>query len=302
MTTLLHHRIRDSRRMRAAAAAAAALALVLVILLSPDATRVEAVDMFDTLNAPGGASFVASHRGDKQGAPENTLPAFELALESDAEFIETDLQLTSDGVPVLMHDFMLDRTTDGAGPVWAASWEEVSALDAGSWFDPAFVGTEVPRLQDLLRLVAPTEKRVILELKGSWNDEQLVPVVDEIRANGLAHRVMIAGFDLESLSAARRVGAEIQRVIIIRAVVGDPAVLAATCGAVAIVTSKQFILDDPDAVERIHDAGLGVMIYTLNSAKTWAEAIGLGVDGIITDKPLELDDWLATGAGWAHDG
>ena len=297
MTTLLQHRIRDSRRVRTIAAAAAAVSLVLVIVLSPDATRVEAVSIFGSLHKPGDISFVAGHRGGKDGAPENTLPAFELALASDADFIETDLQLTSDGVPVLMHDFMLDRTTDGSGPVWNATWDQVSALDAGSWYDPAFAGTGVPRLADLLDLVSPTEKSVILELKGSWNDEQLVPVVQEIRDHGLAQRVMIAGFDITSLQAAERVGPEVQRVIIIRTVVGDPAVLAATCGAVAIVTSKEFLLDDPEAVERIHDAGLGVMIYTLNSSRTWAGARALGVDGIITDKPLELGRWLDTGAG-----
>ena len=282
---------------RPIAAAAAAVALVLVIVLSPDATRVEAVNLFGTLHTPGEVSWVAGHRGGKDGAPENTIPAFQLALRSDADFIETDLQLTSDGVPVLMHDFTLDRTTDGSGPVWSTSWKQLKTLDAGSWYDPAFAGTRVPRLDDLLDLVRPTAKRVILELKGSWNDDQLRPVVDEIRSHGLEQRVMIAGFDVTSLAAAERTGQEIQRVLIIHDVVGDPAVLAATCGAVAIVTSKEFLLADPAAVERIHEAGLGVLIYTLNSSKTWSEAIALGVDGIITDKPLELDRWLATGAG-----
>jgi len=282
---------------RPIAAAAAALALVLVIVLSPDATRVEAVNIFGTLHSPGQVSFVAGHRGGKDGAPENTMPAFELALRSKADFIETDLQLTSDGVPVLMHDFTLDRTTDGSGPVWNTTWKQIKALDAGSWFDAAYAGTRVPRLEDLLDIVRPSDKRVILELKGSWNDDQLRPVVEEIRSHGLEERVMIAGFDITSLAAAERMGPEIQRVIIIHDVVGDPAVLAATCGAVAIVTSKEFLLADPEAVERVHDAGFGIMIYTLNSAKTWSEAIALGVDGIITDKPLELDRWLATGAG-----
>ena len=282
---------------RPAAAALAAVGLILVVMLSPDAVRVEAVNIFDTLHSPGDRSFVAGHRGGKDGAPENTIPAFQLALNSDADFVETDLQLTADGVPVLMHDFTLDRTTDGSGPVWASTWKQVKALDAGSWFDPAFAGTRVPRLDDLLDIVRPTAKRVILELKGSWNDEQLQPVIDEIRSHDLADRVIIAGFDVTSLAAAERVGSEVQRVVIIHDVVGDPAVLAATCGAEGIVTSKEFLLSDPGAVQRIHDAGLGVMIYTLNSSKTWSEAIALGVDGIITDKPLELDDWLATSAG-----
>ena len=278
-------------------AATAAIALVLVAVLSPSGAKVQAANVFDTLTQPGETGFVASHRGESEGAPENTIPAFELAIASGAEFVETDVQLTSDGVPVLMHDFTLDRTTDGQGAVWAHSWKELSELDAGSWYGEDFVGTGIPTLDDLLDLVRPSNKRVIIELKGSWTQVQAATVVDEVYEHGVEARVMIAGFDITSLSAAERVGSEIQRVIIIHDVVGDPAVLAATCGAVAIVTSKEFLLDDPEAVERIHEAGLGVMIYTLNSAKTWSEAIALGVDGIITDKPVELDRWLATGTG-----
>lgn len=282
---------------RPLAAAAAVVGLVLVMTLSPAPPRVQAANLFGTLHSPGDVSWVAGHRGGKDGAPENTIPAFELAVQGDADVIETDLQLTADGVPVLMHDFMLDRTTDGTGPVWASTWEQVSKLDAGSWYDPSFAGTRVPRLDDLLDIVRPTAKRIILELKGSWTDAQVQPVVDEIRSHQLEQRVMLAGFDIASLAAAQRTDPEIQRVVITHDVVGDPAVLAATCGAVAIVTSKEFLLSDPGVVERIHDEGLGVLVYTLNSSKTWSEAIALGVDGIITDKPLELDSWLATGAG-----
>lgn len=278
-------------------AAAAVVGLALVMTLSPDVVPTRAANMFATLHAPGETALVAGHRGGKDGAPENTLPAFALALASDADFIETDLQLTSDGVPVLMHDFMLDRTTNGSGPVWASTWKQVSRLDAGSWYGAAFAGTRVPRLDDLLDLLAPTTKRLILELKGSWLPAQVAPVAEAIRARGLTERVVLAGFDITSLSAARDAGPDIQRVVIIHDVVGDPAVLAATCGAVAIVTSKESLVADPGVVERVHEAGLGVMVYTLNSSKTWSEAVELGVDGIITDKPLELDSWLATGAG-----
>lgn len=284
-----------SRRPLAAAAASAGL--VLVMMLGPEPAPVRTASLFGALHAPGDVSWFAGHRGGTEGAPENTIPAFERALRSGAAAIETDLQLTSDGVPVLMHDFTLDRTTDGTGAVWASSWKQVSALDAGSWYGPSFAGTRVPRLEDLLEMVRPTDKRVILELKGSWNDEQLRPVVEEIRSRGLGQRVMIASFDITSLAAAQRAAPELQRVVITRDVVGDPAVLAGTCGAVAILTGKDLLKGGPEAVERIHDAGLGVVLYTLNSATTWTTAIAFGVDGIITDTPLELDRWLATGAG-----
>ena len=275
-------------------AATAAIALVLVAVLSPSGAKVQAANVFDTLTQPGETGFVASHRGESEGAPENTIPAFELAIASGAEFVETDVQLTSDGVPVLMHDFTLDRTTDGQGAVWAHSWKELSELDAGSWYGEDFVGTGIPTLDDLLDLVRPSNKRVIIELKGSWTQVQAATVVDEVYEHGVEARVMIAGFDIRSLAAVAAIAPGLQRAIITHDVVGDPAILAATCGAIAIVTSQKFLGEQPDAVKRIHDAGLGVLAYTLNGEQSWSEAIDLGVDGIITDVPNELDEWLAT--------
>jgi glycerophosphoryl diester phosphodiesterase len=277
----------------ALAAAAAAIGLVLVVVVSPDAARVHAADVFQSLRAPGEAAFIAGHRGDQEGAPENTLPAFELAIASHAEFIETDLQLTSDGVPVLMHDWTVDRTTNGSGPVWAHTWDELSRLDAGRWYADEFAGTRVPALSQLLALVRPSTKRVLLELKGSWNADQLSGVADDIGRLGLDDRVIVASFDIMSLTALAEVAPDIDRLVISRTIVGDPAILAATCGAVALVTSAGFARDNPDAVTRIHEAGLGVLLYTLNDEQMWADAISLGVDGIITDRPARLDRWLA---------
>ncbi|MCU1439861.1 MAG: hypothetical protein JWP85_858 [Rhodoglobus sp.] len=278
---------------RGLAAAAAAIGLVLVVVLSPDAARVHAADVFQSLRAPGEAAFIAGHRGDQEGAPENTLPAFELAIASQAQFIETDLQLTSDGVPVLMHDWTVDRTTDGSGPVWTYTWDELSRLDAGRWYADEFTGTRVPALSQLLDLVRSSNTRVLLELKGSWNVAQLQFVADDIERFGLDGRVIVASFDIMSLKALATVAPDMPRLVISRTIAGDPAILAATCGAVAIVTSARFVRDNPDAVTRIHEAGLGVLLYTLNDKETWSDATSLGVDGIITDLPAQLDRWLA---------
>lgn len=280
--------------VRPLAAIAAVVGLVLVIVLSPNAGRVEASDVFGSLRSPGQAAFIAGHRGDKADAPENTLPAFRAAIESRVEFLEADLQRTSDGVPVLMHDWTLDRTTNGTGPVWNTSWKKLRTLDAGSWYSAEFAGTPVPTLDDLLDLMKPSDARLLLELKGSWTAEQLVPVREQIYSHRLQQRVIVAGFDIHTLAAAASVAPDVQRVVITREVVGDPAILAATCGAVAIVTSRAFLEGDRDAVDRIHDAGLGVLGYTLNTEESWAHAVAMGVDGIITDKPGELGEWLSS--------
>ncbi len=290
MTT--HGNYPTPRRAAALVAISVGLALVLVMVTSTVPTRVEATG-FVAMRSPGGLAFVAGHRGDSVGAPENTIPAFQRALESDIAYLEADLQLTSDGVPVLMHDWTLDRTTDGTGPVWDITWAELRTLDAGSWHSPEFAGVQVPSLAELLDLLEGSEKGLLLELKGSWTAEQLVPVARDLELRGLGARVVVASFDIRSLSAMREVAPGVQRVIVSREVVGNPATLAATCGAVAIVTSGRFADENPETVSRIREAGLGVLVYTLNSEQSWASAVALGVDGIITDKPSQLDTWLA---------
>lgn len=282
----------SARHRTAILATLLSITLIGLPILNPDAAQSGQPNPFANLRKPGETGFVASHRGDKHGAPENTLEAMRLALLTDAEFVETDLQLTADGVPVLMHDWTVDRTTDGSGPVWSHTWKQLSALDAGSWYSAAFRGARVPRLDEFLDLVGPSEKRIILELKGSWTAEQLRPVAAEIASRRLDHRVLFASFDIVSLANLADVAPDLARAVIARQVVGDPAILAGTCGAIAIVTSRSFIERDPQAVTRIHEAGLGVLLYTLNDEAMWSDAIALGVDGIITDRPNQLDEWL----------
>src|SRR5690606_4836477 len=100
------------------------------------AVRVYATNMIGSLRAPGEPAFIAGHRGDRASAPENTMAAFEAAFASDLEFVETDVQLTADGVPILMHDDTVDRTTNGTGAVAELSLAALRALDAGSWYAP----------------------------------------------------------------------------------------------------------------------------------------------------------------------
>jgi len=281
------------RARRAAVAAAIVTAITLALVLNANVARVHAVGAFSSLRAPGEAAFVAGHRGDKTVAPENTIEALKLALGSTADYVETDVQLTADGVPILMHDWTVDRTTDGTGPVWQYTYDEIAELDAGSWFGPEFAGATVPTLDEFLRVLRWSTKNAILELKGSWTDEQVEIVNELITLNGVNNHVIVASFDIMSLQALQRVNAQLPAMLIARDIIGDPAALAAATGAVALVTSKKAITRDPTLVQRVHDAGLGILIYTLNDSETWADAVTLGVDGIVTDRPAELGDWIA---------
>ena len=108
---------------------------------------------------------VFAHRGARAVAPENTLPAFARALELGADGIELDVQCSADGHLVVMHDFAVDKTTDGTGQVAALTLAELRRLDAGHAFGPAFAGVRVPTLEEVLDLVG-NRCRLNIEIKS----------------------------------------------------------------------------------------------------------------------------------------
>ncbi len=284
---------RESGRFRIFTAVGITAALVLVAMLNPQAENVYASNMFGALRAPGDPALIAGHRGDRSAAPENTLPALKRALDSPMEFVETDVQLSADGVPVLIHDDTVDRTTNGTGAVAELSYAQLAALDAGSWFDPSFAGTRIPTLDEFLAIFAVSEKKAFLELKGFWTADEVSGVRDLIHVHGVQNRIILASFDFTTLANAQTVAAGIPRVIIRRELTGDPVALASMYGAIAIITTPASVERDKNLVTAMHEAGLGVLLYTLNSKGRWSDALAHGVDGIITDRPSRLDAWLA---------
>lgn len=93
---------------------------------------------------------IIAHRGDSSAAPENTIDAFDLALNQGLFNFETDCQLSADCVPVILHDETLGRVNTGSGPAAAATVEQLQQLDAGSWFGPQFAGSRIPTLEEVL--------------------------------------------------------------------------------------------------------------------------------------------------------
>jgi glycerophosphoryl diester phosphodiesterase len=271
-------------------------ATVVLLLLSASPARVHAESVFGALRSPGQAALIAGHRGDRSIAPENTIPALQGALDSSLDFVETDLQLTADGVPVLIHDETVDRTTDGTGAVADLTFSQLRTLDAGSWYSPAFAGVRVPSFDEFLAIFQSSEKQALLELKGFWTEDEVRLVVGKLAASGATHRVTFASFDFTTLMNLRSAAPEIPRVIIQRLLPADPVALAEHFHAIAILTSPGSVEADHDAVADMHAAGLGLLLYTLNSKQRWSEALEFGVDGIITDRPSNLDEWLAATA------
>jgi glycerophosphoryl diester phosphodiesterase len=288
------HPLARASLARTSFAAAITVATVLVLVLVPAAARAHAPSMIGPLRLPGEPAFVAGHRGDRADAPENTMPAFESAFAAGLRVVETDVQLTADGYPVLMHDPTVDRTTDGTGAVGDLTLEQLEALDAGSWYSKEFAGTRVPRLEQFLDLLAATPATTALvELKEYWSRDQIRGILDDIYLRGVQDRVVFAGFHLGTIANLGQAAPAIPRVIIRRDLPEDPVGLVRFYGAIAIMTSPWSLERYPDAVADLHEAGYGVLVYTLNSEKRWREATGYGVDGIVTDSPGALEGWIA---------
>lgn len=141
--------------------------------------------------SPTGGVVVVAHRGASTVCPENTMPAFRRAIELGAHAIELDVQATRDGRLVVHHDLTLDRTTSGHGPLFAADFDEVRALDAGSWFAPEFAGVRVPTLDEVLALDGVQFE---LELKG-YGEAFVDAVLAAVHRAGVLDRVEFTGAD-----------------------------------------------------------------------------------------------------------
>ena len=118
--------------------------------------------MPDRRNWDSSAPLVIAHRGASMYAPENTLAAFELAIEMGADAIELDTMLTADGIPIVIHDHSLDRTTDGIGSVSSKTVAELKLLDAGSAFDIRFAGERIPTLEEVFSAVG---KKIMINVE-----------------------------------------------------------------------------------------------------------------------------------------
>lgn len=282
-----------TRARRTLPAAGITVALVLVFILGPAATKSHAASVFGSLRAPGEAAFIAGHRGDRAQAPENTLPAIEAALAGNMVFVEVDVRMSSDGIPVLIHDETVDRTTDGVGRVDSLSLAELQALDAGSWYSPAYAGTRIPTLSEFFALLAGSRTKAMIELKGVWSAESIATLSVLVEEHAVGNRTVAASFESETLRALLSEAPDIPRLVLASELPTDPVAEVHAHRAIALVTNPKALSAAPDTVDDLRAAGLGILLYTLNEQESWREALAMGVDGIITDRPSTLDGWLA---------
>jgi glycerophosphoryl diester phosphodiesterase len=243
--------------------------------------------------------LLIAHRGSPARAPENTLASLARAVEEGASCIECDVRLSRDGVPVLMHDATLQRTTDRSGYVSAHTHAELAEADAGAWFDASFAGSGIPTLEDVL-VWRPMQVRMMLELKrgglGVHTTRDLAEaVVARIHAASAVREVIVTSFSHAVLRAVRTLDGEIE----LGQLQYGPAIKVGLVRRLERVRAAWYIRSVRTVgaadVRDMHAAGIRVAVYTANTARDVRHALECGVDAIITNElPFVrslLQDW-----------
>ncbi|MFC8585501.1 glycerophosphodiester phosphodiesterase [Streptomyces sp. NPDC057217] len=243
---------------------------------------------------PAGAPpTVFAHRGASSAAPENTLVSDEVARRGGAKWIENDVQPSKDGVPYILHDATVDRTTDGTGAVRSLTSDQLDALDAGSWFAPAYAGARVPTLAAQLADLRERGGNLLLEIKGRHSRAEVARIVREVRDQDMAARVFVQSFDVTALRYVRELAPELPLGLLRDTVDADPVALSGELGLSAYNVSHVALERRPEVVGALHAAGVAVNVWTVDTPARWKAMDDLGVDGIITNRPAELGGWAA---------
>jgi glycerophosphoryl diester phosphodiesterase len=253
---------------------------------------------------------VFAHRGGAGLAPENTLIAFERGLAHGADGVELDVHLSRDGIPVVIHDRTLERTTDGRGPVAALTAAELAAVDAGAAFGAAdgfpFRGSGhgVPTLAAVLERCPAAQ--VIIEMKYGTAD-LAGAVVDVVRRLGAGTRVCLGSFQQEALDAARQIAPELAtsasqpeaRWTLHRSWVRWPIVAARPYVAFQVPErAGRLRVVSPGFIRQAHREGQVVQVWVVDTEADTVRLLSWGVDGLISDRPdvtvPARDRWVAS--------
>ncbi|WP_327111223.1 glycerophosphodiester phosphodiesterase family protein [Streptomyces sp. NBC_01341] len=241
---------------------------------------------------PAGAPLtVIGHRGASSAAPENTLVSQEIARRGGADFIENDVQPSKDGVPYILHDATVDRTTDGTGPVRSLTSTQLDALDAGSWFAPHYKGARVPTLAAQLDDLRTRGGDLLLEIKGAHTKAEVSTIVDTIRSHAMTGRVFVQSFEVDALRYTHELAPDLPLGLLRSTLDADPVALAKELHLAAYNPEDGALGKKPSVVADLHKAGVAVMVWTVDDADRWKALESAGVDGIITNRPTELSGW-----------
>lgn len=241
---------------------------------------------------------VIGHRGAKAYAPENTLESIETAASLGVEWVELDVKLTKDNVPIIFHDDELDRTTNGSGKVAETTYEDIQQMEAGSWFADSFAGIKIPTLEEAVDILLKHDLGFNLEIKPCPGREKETAeiVMDHIsQIWDDFDRLLISSFQHVSLEVAMELAPDYARGLLI----GDSEMpenwrevadyLQATTINLGSHLVTRAVADDVMDTER------PLLVYTVNDPIQARSLQKLGVDSFFSDNPDVILENLAGG-------
>jgi glycerophosphoryl diester phosphodiesterase len=242
----------------------------------------------------GGSFLCFAHRGSSARSPENTLPAFEAAIREGADAIEFDVRRTGDGVPVVLHDATLDRTTTGRGLLRDVTLASLRRLDAGAWFDGRFRGARVPTLQDTLDLCRG-RVAVNVEMKvdglpggraGRLSEARALAgaVARTVAKSRFKDYLVVSSFDRDVLAAYREARPRALLGFLVSRSARAVGPVDRRLGLHAVHPHRR--LASERRLRSIHRRGLYAYVWGVDDTATMARLVRHGADGVMTDDPL----------------
>ena len=230
---------------------------------------------------------ITAHRGLSSLAPENTLSAMQCAIEFGCEWIEIDVQLCADNIPVVIHDKTVNRCTNGRGKVKELTWHELRLLDAGLWFGDDFAGEHIPSLEETLELTTKAGVKLNIELKIYSGDEidllceKVAQVIERLDVD--TDMILFSSFNTEALVTMRNYLPEVRRGQLWQEIPDDFAIVLQHIDAYSVHCDYRFLTESQ--AKQIKQFGYQLFCYTPNFPQL-VEAHWLwGVDMMITDTP-----------------
>jgi len=237
-------------------------------------------------------TFNLAHRGASGEYPENTMLAFEKAIEQGADGFETDVHLSADGELVVIHDDTLDRTTNGTGNVYNYSFSELRKLNAGK--NSGINGLKIPHLREALELVRDKELVLNIEIKNNTTfypkiEEKVISLIYEYE---LFSSVILSSFNHQSMALCKRIAPRIKTGLLYSQPLYKTVEYAKMCGADALHPHYLLAIHDKSLREDCKKAGIGLNVWTVNEEKDMRTLINMGINCIITNFPGRLSNIL----------
>lgn len=228
--------------------------------------------------------MVIAHRGASAYAPENTLAAFDLAIHLGCRHIELDIDFSSDGHLVVMHDDTVDRTTNGTGPVVSHTLAELRALDAGFWFGTQFARERIPTFAEVLERY---QGRVHIHTEIKGRVEHLAPATaDLVRQYGMVEHVTVTSFQQPRLAEMRAYAPELPTGWLVSEVSEVTIAQARELGLTQICPRANTVT--PALVRRLHAEGFAVRAWGVADEELMHQVVEAGADGMTVNFPDKL--------------